>query len=47
MSGIAFIMSTSNNNKIVPFVLLDIRLWQGLYVFKVLLPFVPLDSRLL
>ena len=44
-SGIAFIISISNNNKIVPFVLLDPRLWRGLYVFKVLLPFVPLDSR--
>ena len=37
-SGIAFASRTSNNNKIVPFVLLDLRLWRGLYVFKVLLP---------
>ena len=45
--SIVFTISTSNNNKIVSFVLLDPRLWRGLYVFKVLLPFVPLDSRLL
>ena len=46
-SGITFIISTSNNNKMVPFVPLELRLWRGLYAFKVLLPLVPLDSRLL